>query len=365
LNNRLRIGVVGVGFGATVHIPAFQSEGLDVVAVCARRPERAQGCAAQFGIPNAFDDYDAMLRLPGLDAVSIVTPVGLHYEQTMKALAAGKHVICEKPFTPNEAGARRLWEVAEESHLTAMVAHEFRFSSGRTYVKELLDEGYIGKLNVCLVRMVIGFGRPPASGQEAPPGPPPYAPERDSLAAGAGFLWGLGSHYIDGLRQWFGEVESVTGELINTSPERAGGMTADADDLFFFTLRFRNGGVAQMTATRSARFGSGATIEVYGSDGTLVTPQRGPNPPAHGIVLGAKTGARELAPIAVPERLQPIADDRDDRMAPFRILTQEFVRGIREGASPTPNFYDAWRNQQVLDAIRESSYTGRRVSIPA
>jgi predicted dehydrogenase len=363
MNNRLRIGVVGVGFGATVHIPAFQSEGLDVVAVCARRPERAQACAAQFGIPNAFTDYHAMLRMPGLDAVSIASPVGLHYEQTIKALDAGKHVICEKPFTPNEAGARKLWERAEESHLTAMVAHEFRFSSGRSYVKELLDGGYAGKLNFCLVRMVIGFGRPPAPGQEAPEGPPPYVAERDSLASGAGFLWGLGSHYIDGLRQWFGEVESVSGELINTSPERDGGMSADADDLFLFTLRFREGGVANMVGTRSAKFGSGATIEVYGTDGTLITPQRGPNPPAHGVVLGAQLGERELTQLPVPERLQPITDDRDDRLAPFRILTQEFVRGIREGASPTPNFYDAWRNQQVLDAIRESSYTGRRVKI--
>jgi predicted dehydrogenase len=220
------------------------------------------------------------------------------------------------------------------------------------------------------VRMVIGFGRPPApssasGGQEAPAGPPPYVADRDSLASGAGFLWGLGSHYIDGLRQWFGEIESVSGDLVNTSPERQGGMTADADDLFFITLRFRSGGIANMAGTRSARFGSGATVEVYGSDGTIVTPQRGPNPPAHGVVLAARAGDRELTQLAVPERLQPIADDRDDRLAPFRILTQEFVRGIREGVSPTPNFYDAWRNQQVLDAIRESSYSGRRVKIEA
>src|SRR5690242_21634140 len=139
MNNRLRIGVVGVGFGATVHIPAFQSEGLEVVAVCSRRPERAQACAAQFGIANAFTDYDAMLRMPGLDAVSIASPVGLHYEQALKAIDAGKHVICEKPFTANEAAARKLYDAAEHSGLTCMVAHEFRYSSGRSYVKELLD----------------------------------------------------------------------------------------------------------------------------------------------------------------------------------------------------------------------------------
>src|SRR5919206_135057 len=60
-NGRLRIGVVGVGFGATVHIPAFQSEGLEVVAVCARRPERAQACASQFGVPNMAGTRSARL----------------------------------------------------------------------------------------------------------------------------------------------------------------------------------------------------------------------------------------------------------------------------------------------------------------
>ena len=102
----LRIGIVGVGFGATVHIPAFQSEGLEVVAVCSRRSERVQEAAAKFGVPNAFTDYDEMLRLPGLDAVSIATPPSLHKEQALAAIAAGKHVMCEKPFALNASEAR-------------------------------------------------------------------------------------------------------------------------------------------------------------------------------------------------------------------------------------------------------------------
>ena len=76
----IRIAVVGVGFGTTVHVPAFVSEGLDVVAVMARRRERAEEAAATFGIGQVFTDFDSLLEMDGLDAVSIATPTALHYE---------------------------------------------------------------------------------------------------------------------------------------------------------------------------------------------------------------------------------------------------------------------------------------------
>src|SRR5204863_3272477 len=98
----IRIGVAGVGFGAAVHIPAFQSEGIEVAAICSRRPERAQEAADRFGVERTFTDYDDMLGMDGLDAVSIVTPVALHHPMAMAALRAGKHVICEKPFSTDK-----------------------------------------------------------------------------------------------------------------------------------------------------------------------------------------------------------------------------------------------------------------------
>ena len=360
----LRIGVVGVGFGAAVHIPAFQSEGLEVVAICSRRKERAEEAAARFEVSGVFTDYEAMLAMPGLDAVSIVTPVALHHSMTLQALAAGKHVICEKPFALNTGEAQEMYNRAGASGLTAMVAHEFRFSSARMRTKELLDEGYIGKPRMALMKIVLGgFGRP---GTTPPAGPLPYVPERDSAALGAGLLFGLGSHYIDCLRHWFGEVESVSGELNNFAPDRLDAdkpVKADADDTFLFNLRFRSGVLAQMIGTRMAPFGSGVGVEIYGSEGALVTPQRGVNPPAHGTLLGGRSGEERLNELPIPERLQPFADERDERLMPFRLLTREFLRGIETKTSPAPNFYDGLRCQQIMDAVRESAAMGRRVTI--
>jgi predicted dehydrogenase len=236
----LRIAVVGVGFGTTVHVPAFLSEGLDVVAVMARRRERAEEAAATFGIGQVFTDFEALLEMDGLDAVSIATPTALHYEMATTALRAGKHVICEKPFALNATQAKEMAELAESSGLTAMIAHEFRFASGRMFVKRLLDEGFVGDPKVALVRLLRG---PTA---RASNDTPEYVAGRDAASEGAGFLFGLGSHYIDGLRHWFGEVSEVAGTVLNTAPRRRRG-----DEIVLAhaqvrgRCRRRNGGVEE------------------------------------------------------------------------------------------------------------------------
>ena len=360
----VRIGVIGVGFGNQVHIPGLQSEGVEVVAVCARREERAQEAAQRFGIPHVFTDYRDLVRMPGLDAVSIASPVPLHHPMAMAALEAGKHVLCEKPFTTHQAKAREMWQKAKSTGLTAMIAHEFRFASARMRVKELLDEGYVGPLHFAQMSLAFGPRRPL---QQARP-----LSERDDASQGNGFLWGLGSHYIDCLRHWFGEISWVSGRTLahlgdRVDPGLGRVVQATADDTFSFAVGFAQGGWATMTGSTAAPFGPGARVEIYGRDGALVTPHVGigVNPPSHGKLLGARVGEEGLHELPVPSRLEPFADDRDERLMPFRLLAREFARGIREGTSPAPSFYDGYRCQQVLDAVRASSASGRVVEIAA
>ena len=94
----MKIGVIGVGFGTTVHIPAFQSEGVEVLAVAARHKTRALEASKEFNIPHYFDDYKELLAMEDLDAVSICSPHHLHYEMVMEALNQDKHILCEKPI---------------------------------------------------------------------------------------------------------------------------------------------------------------------------------------------------------------------------------------------------------------------------
>ena len=358
---RLRIGVIGVGFGSRVQIPGFQAEDMEVVAVCTRRREGAERAAQEFGIPGVYTDYRQMLQHPGLDAVSIATPPVSHREIALAALDAGKHVLCEKAFAMDQGQAREMWQKAEQTGLTAMVNHLFRFAPGRAYVKDLLQQGYVGDIRTVHTTLFMGPTRSPR--------PRPMA-WGSQASQGGGFLKALGSHYIDGLLDWSCEITRVCGStfLLNAErvdPESGRNVRADTDDSFGFIFTLKNGGWGSMSASSASPFGSGAMIQIYGTQGTLQTPQRGANPAPDGIVLGAKFaeghGVQELP---MPGRFRPFDDPRDERSLAFRLLVRRFIQGIAEGSSPSPNFYDGFRCQQVMDAVAESGVSGRWVDIP-
>ncbi len=353
----LRIGVAGLGFGSTVHVPAFLSEGWEIPVVWSRRLARAQEQAAAFGIADATDDFAALVARDDIDAVAIATPPAAHLEQVMAALAAGKHVLCEKPFALSAADARAMYEAATSAGLTAMVAHEFRWTPQRSYIKQLLDEGYVGTPQIAQLELFTG-GRVVQS-------PPPLGV---GLDAGGGLLGALGSHFIDGVRHWFGDVVAVEGHTRTLRPDRTDTATGaivqtDADDTFQFALTFANGAIVSMNASSAGGPGMGGRTFITGSNGSLFAAQPGGNPVQDGTVLGAQLGQPALAELPMPARYTPFEDDRDPRIVAFRLLVREFERGIREHTSPAPSFEDGWRCQQILDAVRESSSTGARVAI--
>src|SRR3954471_6513269 len=99
----VRIGVVGTGFGSRVQIPGFlKLDGVEVSAVMSSgRVESARRVASDYNIKKVCETFEEMLKIPGLDAVSIVTPPYQHHTLTLQAFAAGKHVLCEKPMATN------------------------------------------------------------------------------------------------------------------------------------------------------------------------------------------------------------------------------------------------------------------------
>jgi predicted dehydrogenase len=357
MNNRpLRIGVLGVGFGSVVHIPAFQSEGWEVPVVWSRRTERAREAAAKHGIPTVLEDWRDVIARDDLDAIAVATPPVAHCEMTVAALEAGKHVLCEKPFAIDVAQAKQMRNAAKRKRRVGMVAHEFRYAPQRAQIKDLLDEGRIGRPQLVTAELFLG--------RAAPATPPPLGP---GVADGAGFLGGLGSHFIDGLRHWFGNVEAASGVTLALRPDRvdrAGNVVqTDVDDAFTCTLHFASGVVATLTASSAVSPGSGGRIMIAGTQGVLVATQRGPNPEPDGVVLCGKATDRALEELPMPAQYRPFDDDRDHRLMAFRLLVREFERGIRTGSTPTPSFDDGVGCQAVLDAVRQSSRTGRRVRV--
>ena len=359
---KIRVGVIGTGFGTIVHIPGYQScPDTEVVAVCSARRERAEEAAARFGVPHAFTDYREMVRMPDLDVVSITTPPYEHHPMTMAALEAGKHVFCEKPMALNAGECQEMLAKAEEKGLVHMITHEFRFTPQRVYMARLIADGFIGKLRHANISLY-------ASSRGGSLANPVYSWSAQRRKGG-GMLMALGSHYIDALRWWFGDYDGVFGLLFTHVPERrdpsdeSKTIMADADDAFTFQATLKNGGWASMSASMAAPFGPGARIELYGTEGTLFAPQQGFNPSPHGKLFGARVGEKELRELPIPAEYRPFEDDRDDRLVPFRLQVELLVKAIREKKSVPPTFYDGLKVQEVLDGIFHSNDTGELVRI--
>ena len=353
-----RVGIVGVGFGLAVYAPAFGSEGWEVAALCSRHREKARSAADAVGVRDVHTDPLEMIARDDISAIGIASPPATHHPLSIAALQAGKHVLCEKPFALNARQAAEMRDAAKASGRTAMVGHEFRHTPQRAYVKELLDGGYIGRFQLCTIELFLDryVTREPR---------PLTWLARES--EGGGLLGALGSHYIDALRHWFGEVTAVSGKLLMLRPELLDTATnhvvkSETDDAFVFTLEFANGGLATMIASFAATPARGARIVLMGERGTLIAEQPGPNPMEDGVVIASRDGA-PLAPLATPAKYTPFTDARDHRLMAFRLLVRAFNRGIDEGNSPAPSFDDGLRNQQVQDAVREASASGTTVRL--
>jgi len=353
-----RVGIIGAGFGTQAYAPAFASEGWEVVALCTRHADKARKAADAAGIADIHTDPMELIGRDDIAAVGIVTPPASHSELAIAALRAGKHVLCEKPFALDATQAAAMLDAANRSGKTAMVGHEFRHTPQRAYIRKLLEDGYIGRFQLCTVELFLDRYVTPE------PRPLTWLSHRSE---GGGVLGALGSHYVDALRHWFGDVARVSGRLLMLRPDVFDAATqrvvqADADDGFLFTLEFSGGGIATMCASFAATPARGAKIVVMGDAGTLIAEQPGPNPMEDGVVVGSRQGS-PLAPLPTPREYLPFTDPRDHRLMAFRLLVRDFTRGVEEGRSPAPNFTDGLRCQHVLDAIRESSASGRTIAL--
>jgi predicted dehydrogenase len=143
----VRMGIIGYGYwGPNVTRNFFGTPGCTVAAVCDARPEmlgRAQQTFPAISVTRAADD---ILRAPDIDAVAVVTPVWTHFELAKAALENGKHVFVEKPFTSTAAQAEQLIELAASKGLQIMVDHTFLFTGAVRKIRQLIQEGTLGKL---------------------------------------------------------------------------------------------------------------------------------------------------------------------------------------------------------------------------
>ena len=351
-NDTVGIGVIGTGFGVRVQIPVWlQTPGAKVTAVCSSDKARAEQIARRFGITHAVTDPRALASLPEVDLVSVATPPYLHHQGVIAAIEAGKHVLCEKPFALNAHEGLDMLERARANRVIHLVNYEFRTLPSRIEMRRLVQQGFIGKLMHVHVLTFTDAARA-SEGR--------LARWWYEAKSGGGRLGASGSHTIDTLRFIFGEIVGVSAQFEAYVKEHRvlGGETigADVDDTFFILFRFADGamGAYLSGAAISAGGSGGMRIEAHGTEGTLVLDGD--------TLLAARKGERSLQPVHT-ETLSMPPGVSDPHYAPFWAWTRQIVAGVREGRQITPDFFDGWRSQQIIDAARLSQAEGRWVEI--
>lgn len=145
-NKKINVAIVGLGFGAEF-IPIYQKHAnANMYAICQRDQAKLHAVGDAFGIEKRYTDYDELLRDPEVDAVHINTPIQAHAEQSIKALRAGKHVACTVPMATTVDECRQIVEAVKETGLTYMMMETVVYSREFLFVKELYQNGELGKL---------------------------------------------------------------------------------------------------------------------------------------------------------------------------------------------------------------------------
>jgi predicted dehydrogenase len=354
------VGVIGTGFARTTQIPCLQATpGMEVVGLLSRNMTRAYDLAQEFGLRRAFDDLDRMLKVDEIELVLVSSPPHLHLPQTLAALRAGKHVLCEKPTALHAGEALEMWRAGEAAGRLHLIDHELRFHPRRIRMKQLVDEGFLG--TPTLVELHIH-------------GPFRLDPARtwswwSDVAQGGGSLGALGSHAVDAVRWLLGEFVEVRGRLVTVVKERPDPETGEphavtSDDDATVWGRLESGAEVTMRLATALRDDPSSAILLQGTRGSLKLDEKGP-------LLSRPQGADAWTEVPCDDLPLPPEGTKvpDTPWARAFLLYAAAIRdALRAGRTTLPGastFEDGWRNQRVLDAARESAKRGDWVAVDA
>jgi D-xylose 1-dehydrogenase (NADP+, D-xylono-1,5-lactone-forming) len=299
------------------------SPAVDVVAVGSRSAERAQEFASAHGIPRAHGSYQDLLANPDVEAIYIPLPNGLHVEWTLAALAAGKHVLCEKPLSPRAEEVERCFDAAERAGLVLSEGFMWRHHPQAERLESLVRGGAIGELR--LVRAAFSF-------------PLDRFPDvRWDAELDGGALLDVGCYCVSGARLLAGaEPERVTGESVLTD--------SGVDSRFAGTLRFPGDVLAVFDC--GFDIAPRDELEAIGSSGSLFLDD-----PWHSAEprIELRAGSVELVEV--------------ERANPYRLELEDVSAAIREEREPRLGRADAVGQARALEALMRSAAEGRPVAV--
>jgi D-xylose 1-dehydrogenase (NADP+, D-xylono-1,5-lactone-forming) len=317
------------GIMSTAHINrlflagAREADGVELVAVASRDQARAEQYAREQEIPKAHGSYEALLDDPDVEAVYIPLPNSMHIEWSVRALEAGKHVLCEKPLSRRPEEVEQAFDVAERQQRLLMEAFMWRHNPQTRRLTELIDQGRVGRVRV--IRAAFGFvSHDPAN-------------IRLQAALDGGGLMDVGCYCVSATRLIAGEPERVSAE------QALGGDGVDV--AFAATMRHANDVVSHFDA--GLAIDSRDLLEVVGDEGSLLLED--PWHCRHPVIQLRRGGQTERIEI--------------EQANSYRLEAENFSAAIHKQATPLLGRDDALGQARTIEALYKSAETGLTVAL--
>ncbi|PLR76555.1 dehydrogenase [Bacillus sp. V3-13] len=384
---KLNIGMIGGGFMGKAHALAYAGMPMffwPAPAIPHRHTvvdvteDLAKEAAAKYGFEHYSPDWREVVNNPDIDIIDIVTPNNTHAEIAIAAAKAGKHVISEKPLALGAEEAKTMLDAVRAAGVKHMVAFNYRRTPAVALAKRYMEEGKLGK--------VLNFRGTYLQDWSADPNSP-LSWRFQKKIAGSGALGDIGTHVVDIARYLVGEitdVNAITKTWIPERPVQTGGVdklgtvkstgdvpkaAVDVDDEFVSLLKFENGAIGSIEATRNAWGRNNfLTFEVHGEKGSLYFnyERRDELQVCFADDPGDAKGFRTVyTGPAHPygEGLWPIPALGIGYGETKIIETYDFFKSIIEDTDVSPNFNDGYRVELVAEAILESAEKGVWVNL--
>ena len=328
----MKVGIVGVGFMGTTHAAGWAETPAEIVGFTAETKKEASSLAEQYDV-KAVSSLDEML--PKVDVVDICSPTHLHYEMALKAAAAGKHIVCEKPLARTTRQAREIVSACRKAGVQLLVAHVVRFFPEYALAHAAVAEGQIGKPGV--IRLHRGSYRPkkPAGNWFL-----------DEVKSG-GILMDLMIHDYDYARWVAGDVETVSAGRVT---ERHIEATVDYG---LVILGHRSGALSHIAGAWAYPPPTFRThLEIAGDRGLIAFDSDG-TAPIQNLIL--KTGGADAPDVALPS--SPVSE------SPYTTQIKEFYSALADGAAARVSATDGLAAVQIAEAAIQSAHSGQPVTL--
>ncbi len=367
----IRVGVIGTGFMGKAHALAWRTAPavfadlprVALAALCDIDAARVHDCATAWGFARETIDWRALVEDPGIDVVSIASPNALHRAMTLAALAAGKHVWCEKPMAATFDDAEAMAAAARRAGVVTLLGYNYVRNPALRHMKRLIAEGAIGRVVEIRGRFDEGYLADPEA-----PWSWRLAPD-----AGLGVLGDMTCHLVALVHDIVGPIVRLTAQVATahaTRPDVRGGRAAVAnEDIAQALVELAGGARGMLASSRVAHgFKNALALEVHGSAGTLVFDQERLNELRMFVADGdsATHGFRTIltAPAHAPYGEFCPAPGHQLGFGDLKTIEcAELLRGIAGGERPWPDFDAGLEIERVLHAVARSARDGGWVAL--